>query len=586
MSNMAPYDLWLDNTQQNSVPANMNSLRNEVLLISVTNTLNTPVGSEAENTVLIVGAAPTGAFTGWANQLVIKKSGVWFPFVPVAGMVKWHVALATYVRWTGSAWVDISHVHGGMGTALASAATTTLASATGDYVHVTGTTTITSFGSAKAGMLRHVTFDGILTITNNANITNIGGANITTAAGDSAMFRAEGGTVWKMVAYSQASGGPAMGAGTKGAFWRGDKVFSDRLVNEAGSLQFSLLAYGGSPGYTSGRANGTVGGETPTLNTQQIGSYAGFGHDGVAETANKARVRFVATGDWTPASTPTKMTFDTTPVGSTTITQRWSVEDTGHWLPTLDTAYDGGSATFRLRAVYTLDMNLSGAEFHTGIQSPAAIVADTNDMTVSATTRVMRLSSDATQRSITGFTGGASGRRLTLFNANASTPMLLKSDNASSALANRLLLGGADYLLMAGGSIEFWYDATTSRWRSTQSPQFGIYTPTLTNVANVAGSTAFACQWQRVGNVVTVSGRIDIDPTAASVNTEIGLSIPVPSNFASDAACCGSASPWAIAGVSAAILGDSVNDRAVLKYLNAADVAARAWFFHFTYLVI
>jgi hypothetical protein len=61
----------------------------------------------------------------------------------------------------------------------------------------------------------------------------------------------------------------------------------------------------------------------------------------------------------------------------------------------------------------------------------------------------------------------------------------------------------------------------------------GTYTPTLTNTTNVSSSTAFVCQYMRVGNVVTVSGRVDITPTAISTTTILQLTVPVASNFTS-----------------------------------------------------
>jgi hypothetical protein len=210
MTVLAPLDLWLDNTNQNSVPANMNALRVEVLLLPVTNTLAVPGGAEAENTVLIVAAAPTGVFAAFTvGSLAIKKSGVWIPFTPVTGMVKWHTALVTYLRWSGSAWVDISHVTGGLSTALASAATTTLANLTGDYGHITGTTTITSFDTApKAGLMKTIIFDGALTLTHGANLILPSSANIVTAAGDVAIVRAESTSIWRVIAYFRADGTP------------------------------------------------------------------------------------------------------------------------------------------------------------------------------------------------------------------------------------------------------------------------------------------------------------------------------------------------------------------------------------------
>ena len=51
---------------------------------------------------------------------------------------------------------------------LASASTVNIGAATGDYIHITGTTTITSFGTIAAGVERTLVFDGALTLTHNA----------------------------------------------------------------------------------------------------------------------------------------------------------------------------------------------------------------------------------------------------------------------------------------------------------------------------------------------------------------------------------------------------------------------------------
>lgn len=89
------------------------------------------------------------------------------------------------------------------GASIASASTTNIASNTdGNYVHITGTTTITSFGTVAAGISRTVVFDGVLTLTHNASSLVLpGGANITTAAGDIAEFVSEGSGNWRCVKY-------------------------------------------------------------------------------------------------------------------------------------------------------------------------------------------------------------------------------------------------------------------------------------------------------------------------------------------------------------------------------------------------
>lgn len=73
------------------------------------------------------------------------------------------------------------------GADIASATTTNLATATGNSVKITGTTTITGLGTVQAGTCMKLTFTGILTLTYNATsmILPNAGSNITTAGGDS-----------------------------------------------------------------------------------------------------------------------------------------------------------------------------------------------------------------------------------------------------------------------------------------------------------------------------------------------------------------------------------------------------------------
>jgi hypothetical protein len=90
---------------------------------------------------------------------------------------------------------------------VASATTTDIGAAASQYVRITGTTTITGLGTAAAGVVRDVLFEGALTLTHNATSLILpGGATITTAAGDAALFRSEGSGNWRCVRYSRASG--------------------------------------------------------------------------------------------------------------------------------------------------------------------------------------------------------------------------------------------------------------------------------------------------------------------------------------------------------------------------------------------
>jgi hypothetical protein len=92
------------------------------------------------------------------------------------------------------------------GTAIASATTINLNAATGNRVHITGTTTITTVTLTRGP--RTLIFDGALTLTHNSTTNNLpGGVNITTAAGDRAIYESDGTTVY-CVSYIKASGLP------------------------------------------------------------------------------------------------------------------------------------------------------------------------------------------------------------------------------------------------------------------------------------------------------------------------------------------------------------------------------------------
>lgn len=93
------------------------------------------------------------------------------------------------------------------GSNIASASTINLTTATGNYVHITGTTPITAITLAQ-GAERTIVFDGALTFTNGASLILPSGANITTAAGDAAKVRGEAAGVVRCVNYTRADGTP------------------------------------------------------------------------------------------------------------------------------------------------------------------------------------------------------------------------------------------------------------------------------------------------------------------------------------------------------------------------------------------
>lgn len=150
--------------------------------------------------------------------------------------------------------------------------------------------------------------------------------------------------------------------------------------------------------------------------------------------------------------------------------------------------------------------------------------------------------------------------------------------NGSTFEAMGINKSGVPYFTTIHNNAQAQGAATKQELRS------GTYTPTLTNTTNIAASTASPAQWFRVGNVVTVSGVVTIDPTATGAIL-LGISLPVASNFSSVDHCAGVAFCQNVAGQGGSILGDGTNDRARLD-CTTTDASNKTWAYTFTYVVI
>lgn len=90
------------------------------------------------------------------------------------------------------------------GTSVNSAATTNIWATNGNTVHVNNSVGITSFGTApRIGASRWVIFDGAPLLTNSANLSLQGGANIQAAAGDMAYIYADSTTQFDVVFFKK-----------------------------------------------------------------------------------------------------------------------------------------------------------------------------------------------------------------------------------------------------------------------------------------------------------------------------------------------------------------------------------------------
>lgn len=129
---------------------------------------------------------------------------------------------------------------------VASASTLNLdAAADGDYVHVTGVATITAITLQK-GEEKTVVFDGALTLTNGASLILPTGANIGTAAGDTAIFRGEASGVVRCTMYQTV---------TTTAFTTGDVKLTLKTVADTGWVLMNDGTIGDASSGGTTRAN-------------------------------------------------------------------------------------------------------------------------------------------------------------------------------------------------------------------------------------------------------------------------------------------------------------------------------------------
>lgn len=148
-----------------------------------------------------------------------------------------------------------------------SSASPDLSNATGWYVDVTGTTTITAFGTVANGQLFILRFTDALLLTHNASSLILpGGASFTTAAGDVAFMMSLGSGNWRCVVYQQAaSAAPVITPPTMQVF-----SASATWTKPTGCTRADFEAVGG------GGAGGSVDGQGANTGGAGGGGASGF----------------------------------------------------------------------------------------------------------------------------------------------------------------------------------------------------------------------------------------------------------------------------------------------------------------------
>lgn len=105
-----PFAVWQSGTNQNSIPANDNALRSEILNgLVISESTDAQPGSPARGDIYIMTGAASG--TQWStfdqyDLAIYDGAGTWHAYAPVEGIVV-NVA-GTLKRWNGSAYAGLS----------------------------------------------------------------------------------------------------------------------------------------------------------------------------------------------------------------------------------------------------------------------------------------------------------------------------------------------------------------------------------------------------------------------------------------------------------------------------------------------
>jgi lysophospholipase L1-like esterase len=127
----------------------------------------------------------------------------------------------------------------------------------------------------------------------------------------------------------------------------------------------------------------------------------------------------------------------------------------------------------------------------------------------------------------------------------------------------------------AGSTGDVWTN-TGSGYGHWAAPS-GSWSPTLTADANVDGTpTALHATYTRLGNIVTCYVTVSVDPTLITTQTEVGIPLPVASNFtnANDVSGAGAGSVGNGLAAFVQVSANTTSDRATLIFQSGSTSAS------------
>lgn len=220
-----------------------------------------------------------------------------------------------------------------------------------------------------------------------------------------------------------------------------------------------------------------------------------------------------------------------------------------------------------------------------------SLSADDTQIFVTRNNPVIRLTSNnatAANRTFTLTSGPTDGYvlKITLVGGVGFAAELLNTGNVT--LAGNWTAAVGDYLTLQWNQLTGkWQEV--SRGGTSSASSSGIYTPTMTTGTNVTTATALQGIYQRVGNVVYVSGASAVTTTtAANTASQFFISLPIASNLGTAADLSGNANRQAATGTAfsaGTVQADTVGDRAQVDF-NSTQTTTAGMVWTFSYVVI
>jgi hypothetical protein len=445
------------------------------------------------------------------------------------------------------------------GADIASGATITPTSV-GWQFDVTGTTGISTIATTNswAGRLLCLQFDGALTLTHSSNLALPGSANITTAAGDVALFLERGSGAWRCISYQRADGSWGFGPISASAFVpTGSTVPANGLylpgANDVGIASNTTVRWDvNSTGnhVFAAPSSGTAITATGVAGATIARFVGGVASDSIVEIAQNSGLTwslYMRNSDGALVSRYSTGSRDVLVMGQA---GNVTINAPSSGIP-LRVASTGSSFSFT--PLVAIDGGGSAAYFG---------------------------SHDGTRQGIFG----SDGVRV-IAGSYSNHEFRLRTNNTDQAVitTDGRLYGTA--LHNNAGSLT----GTTNQYIASADN----FTPTATGVTNITLVTAVSggTSFERLGNRVHCTMEISVRPTSASTQTQFRVTLPIASNLANSQDLTGLAHQGASTLSSTAasspgyIIADTVNDAALVSFYCGTDNGTFTWYLDFSYTI-